>query len=154
MSVPAFLRRIFSGGGSDGGVRELAQLCEALLAESGEYASTALAREAVAKWQALDERSREQFFEVLAANYSPPAERLKDAAAAYQADPSSENLIRLQQATESPRRELFAAFSRRAVLVRTTVGRMQVTRISHEEGREDVAVFQDEAEALAHLARR
>ncbi len=107
MSVPSFLRRIFSGGGSDGGVRELAQLCEALLAESGEYASTALAREAVAKWQALDERSREHFFEVLAANYSPPAEKLKDAAAAYQADPSSENLIRLQQATESPRRELF-----------------------------------------------
>ena len=46
MSVPAFLRRIFRGGGAEGGVRELAQLCDALLAESGEYASTALAREA------------------------------------------------------------------------------------------------------------
>ena len=106
MNVPSFLRRIFSGGGADGGVRELAQLCDALLAESGEYASTALAREAVARWQALDERARESFFDVLA-GYSPPQEKLKAAAAAYQADPSSENLIRLQQASESPRRELF-----------------------------------------------
>jgi malonyl-CoA decarboxylase len=106
VNVPSFLRRIFSGGGADGGVRELAQLCDALLAESGEYASTALAREAVARWQALDERARESFFDVLA-GYSPPQEKLKAAAAAYQADPSSDNLIRLQQASESPRRELF-----------------------------------------------
>jgi len=107
VSVPAFLRRIFGGGGdADGGVRELAQLCDALLAESGEYASTALAREAVAKWQGLDAAAREQFFDVLA-GYSPAEEKLKGAAAAYQADPSSENLIALQQATESPRRELF-----------------------------------------------
>jgi malonyl-CoA decarboxylase len=41
------------------------------------------------------------------AGYSPPEEKLKAAAAAYQADPSSENLIGLQQASESPRRELF-----------------------------------------------
>jgi malonyl-CoA decarboxylase len=106
VNVPSFLRRIFSGGGADGGVRELAQLCDALLAESGEYASTALAREAVAKWRALDEGARERLFDVLA-GYSPPEEKLKAAAAAYQGEPSSENLIRLQQASESPRRELF-----------------------------------------------
>ena len=106
MSVPAFLKRIFGGGGADGGVRELSQLCDALLAESGEYASTALAREAVAKWRALDERAREQFFDVLA-GYSPPEDRLKAAAAAYLAEASSENLIGLQTASESPRRELF-----------------------------------------------
>jgi malonyl-CoA decarboxylase len=106
VNVPSFLRRIFSGGGADGGVRELAQLCDALLAESGEYASTALAREAVAKWRAMDEGARERFFDVLA-GYSPPEEKLKAAAAAYQGEPSSENLIRLQQASESPRRELF-----------------------------------------------
>jgi malonyl-CoA decarboxylase len=106
VNVPSFLRRIFSGGGADGGVRELAQLCDALLAESGEYASTALAREAVARWQALEERARESFFDVLA-GYSPAQEKLKAAAAAYQTDPSSDNLIGLQQASESPRRELF-----------------------------------------------
>jgi malonyl-CoA decarboxylase len=107
VNVSSFLRRIFSGGGGDDAVRDVAQLCDALLAESGEYASTALACEAVAKWQMLDERSREQFFDVLAARYSPPEERLKAAAADYGADPCGENLIRLQQASESPRRELF-----------------------------------------------
>jgi malonyl-CoA decarboxylase len=106
VSVLWFLRR-FTGGGAEGPVRELAQLCDALLAESGEYASTALAREALAKWRSLDEASRERFFDVLAAKYSPPEARLKAAAAAYQADPSSDNLIQLQQASESPRRELF-----------------------------------------------
>jgi malonyl-CoA decarboxylase len=95
-----------TGGGAEALVRELASICDALLAESGEYASTALAREAVARWHALDEAAREKFFDVLA-RYSPPEARLKEAAAAYQAAPSSDNLIRLQQATESPRRELF-----------------------------------------------
>ena len=76
MSVPAFLRRIFRGGGAEGGVRELVQLCDALLAESGEYASTALAREALAKWQGLDEPSREEFFDLLVRSYSPAVEPL------------------------------------------------------------------------------
>ncbi len=106
MSVFGFFRRM-TGGGAEGPVQELSQLCAALLAESGEYASTALAREAVAKWRALDDAAREQFFDVLATQYSPAETRLKTAAADYQADPSSENLIRLQQACESPRRELF-----------------------------------------------
>ena len=50
MSVPAFLRRIFGGlGGADRSVHELAVLCDALLGEKGEYASTAIARDALAK---------------------------------------------------------------------------------------------------------
>jgi malonyl-CoA decarboxylase len=108
VNVPSLLRRLFGGGGGGGedATRELAQLCDALLAESGEYASTALAREAVARWRSLEENARELFFGVLA-GYSPPAERLKAAAAAYLVAPSTENLIALQQASESPRRELF-----------------------------------------------
>jgi malonyl-CoA decarboxylase len=101
-----FFRRS-SSAGAEGPVRELAQLCDALLAESGEYASTALAREAVARWHQLDEAAREEFFDVLATEYSPPEAQLQAAAAAYQAEPSSDNLIQLQQASESPRRELF-----------------------------------------------
>ena len=93
MNVLELWRR-FTGGGADGLVRELESICDALLAESGEYASTALAREAVARWHALDEAGREKFFDVLA-RYSPPEARLKEAAAAYQAAPTSDNLIRL-----------------------------------------------------------
>ena len=108
MSVPAFLRRIFGGlGGADRSVHELAVLCDALLGEKGEYASTAIARDALAAWQRMDEARREQFFDVLASHYSPPAEAVAAAAAAYQADPTPENLIRLQQVVEPPRQELF-----------------------------------------------
>ena len=43
----------------------------------------------------------------------PPAEpELKAAAAAYQLVPSSDTLIRLQRASESPRRELFDRLTR------------------------------------------
>ncbi len=108
MSVPAFLRRIFGDlGGADRSVHELAVLCDALLGEKGEYASTAIARDALAAWQRMDEARREQFFDVLASHYSPPAEAVAAAAAAYQADPTPENLIRLQQVVEPPRQELF-----------------------------------------------
>jgi len=106
VSVLGFLRRM-TGGGAEGAVRELAQICEALLAESGEYASTALAREAVTRLRSLNDAALAQFFDVLATQYSPAEGRLKGAAAAYQAEPSTDNLIQLQQASESPRRELF-----------------------------------------------
>ena len=89
MSVPAFLRRIFGGlGGADRSVHELAVLCDALLGEKGEYASTAIACDALAAWQRMDEARRGQFFDVLASHYSPPAEAVAAAAAAYQADPT------------------------------------------------------------------
>jgi malonyl-CoA decarboxylase len=106
VNVFGFLRRM-AGAGAAAPVQELAQICDALLAESGEYASTALAGDAVARLRALDDAAREQFFDVLAANYSPAEAALKAAAAAYQAAPTSDNLIKLQQASESPRRELF-----------------------------------------------
>jgi malonyl-CoA decarboxylase len=106
VNVFGFLRRM-AGAGAPAPVQELAQICDALLAESGEYASTALAGEAVARLRALDDAGRKQFFDVLAANYSPAEAALKDAAAAYQAAPTNDNLIKLQQASESPRRELF-----------------------------------------------
>ena len=59
MSAASFLRRLIGGGrgGMDGAVQNLLKLCDALIGESGEYASTALACETVEAYQALDERS-------------------------------------------------------------------------------------------------
>jgi malonyl-CoA decarboxylase len=82
-------------------------LCDALLSVSGEYASMTLAREALESYQALDERGRDQFFDLLARDYSPAPEAVGQSAIAYQADPSPQNLARLQAAVEPPRRELF-----------------------------------------------
>ncbi len=110
MGAASFLRKLIGGGaraGIDRRTRELVSLCNAILAESGEYASTALARDALAAYQKLDERCREEFFGLLGRDYGPPVEIVSRAAAAYQVEPTPENLLRLQQAVDSPRQELF-----------------------------------------------
>ena len=109
MSAASFLRRLLGGGPGtiERGTRELVVLCESLLSERGEYASTALAREALAAYQQLDARSREEFFHVLARQYSPAPDAVSAAAQAYRDDPSPENLIRLQAVVEPARQELF-----------------------------------------------
>src|SRR5262245_46234583 len=109
MGATSFLRRLLGGGqgGVDRRVHELLSLCESLLAESGEYASTALARDALAAFQQLDQPLRGEFFDTLARHYSPSPDVVGRAAGAYQADPTPENLQRLESAAEPPRRELF-----------------------------------------------
>jgi len=109
MGATSFLRRLLGSGqgGLDRPVHELLSLCESLLSESGEYASVALARDALAAYEALDARLREEFFDVLARHYAPSPEAVSAAASAYQADPSPENLLKLEAAVEPARRELF-----------------------------------------------
>ena len=110
MGAASFLRKLIGGGaraGVDRRTEELVSLCNALIAESGEYASTALARDALAAYHKCDERCREEFFTVLGRDYGPPVEMVSRAAAAYQAEPTHDSLLRLQQAVDSPRQELF-----------------------------------------------
>ena len=108
MSAWGFLRRFVAGrGGVNRTLQQLFALCDALLDESGEYASTALAREALEAYKGLDEPGREQFFDVLARDYSPSPEAVAQHASAYQADPSPDQLARLLEAVEPPRQELF-----------------------------------------------
>jgi malonyl-CoA decarboxylase len=109
MSAATFLRRLLGGGqgGVDRRTQDLLALCESLLSERGEYASTALARDALVAYQGLDERCREEFFDSLARLYSPSPETVASAASAYQIDPSAENLARLQETVEPARQELF-----------------------------------------------
>jgi malonyl-CoA decarboxylase len=109
MSAASFLRKLLGGGqGSvERRTQDLLALCEALLSERGEYARTALAREALLAYQGLDDRCRDEFFDALARHYSPAAEAVAHAASAYQLDPSPENLTRLQETAEPPRQELF-----------------------------------------------
>src|SRR3954465_9124420 len=109
MGATSFLRKLIGGGRGafDRATEELLTLCRSLLAESGEYASTALARDALAAYQALGERCRDEFFEVLARQYSPSPDAVGRAASAYQTNPTPEHLIELQAVVEPPRQELF-----------------------------------------------
>ncbi len=108
MSAWAFLRRFVSGrAGINRPLQHLFALCDALLDESSEYASTALARQALDAYKGLDERAREQFFDVLARDYSPLPEAVVQRASAYQADPSPDQLAQLLETVEPARQELF-----------------------------------------------
>src|SRR6266480_2370379 len=109
MSAVSFFRRLLGGRreGVERPTHDLLSLCDALLSERGEYASAALARDALAAYQGLDERRRDAFFDALARNYSPSPQVVGRAAAAYQAEPTAENLSRLQDSVEPARQELF-----------------------------------------------
>ncbi|HEX5477009.1 MAG TPA: malonyl-CoA decarboxylase [Burkholderiales bacterium] len=109
MGATSFLRRLLGGrhDGLDRRTQELIELCDALLAERAEFAGAALARDALAAYQGLDERCREEFFDLLARLYSPSPEAVGAAADAYRGDPSAGNLIRLQETVEPARQELF-----------------------------------------------
>jgi len=109
MSAASFLRRLFGRPrpGTDARVQHAVSLCEALLGERGETSGATLARDLLAAWQALDERQRGQFFDVLALEFSPDPEAVGKAADAYRDDPAPRNLIRLQELAEPARQELF-----------------------------------------------
>jgi hypothetical protein len=55
-----------------------------------------------------------------------------------------------EQAISAPRAAFLSKFGRRAALVRTVAGKLQEQRLSRESANE-MAVFQDEAEAMRHL---
>ncbi|MBI2754920.1 MAG: malonyl-CoA decarboxylase [Betaproteobacteria bacterium] len=109
MSATSFLRRLFgrTRDGVDHETSHLVSLCESLLGERGETSGQALAREVLTVYRSLDDRCREQFFDVLANDYSPSPELVGRAADAYRFDPTTDNLVRLQESVEPPRQELF-----------------------------------------------
>jgi malonyl-CoA decarboxylase len=80
---------------------------EALISPRGEVSGASLANKAVAAYQALNSRSLSAFFDFLVNECSPNVENVRRCGDAYREQPSYANLIRLQQAVESPRQELF-----------------------------------------------
>ncbi len=107
------LRRLFRANGEKaprGALREARRavaLCHALMSERGEVSGARLAHEALAAWQSLDAEALAAFYDLLVAEFSPEPEALARAFDSYRADPSQANLIRLEQAIEPPRQELF-----------------------------------------------
>jgi malonyl-CoA decarboxylase len=109
MGVASFLRRLLGQQRrvADQGARHAVALCEALLGQRGEVSGAALAREALAAYRGLDERGREEFFDVLGQDFAPAPEAIGKAADAYRFDPTPGNLARLQEVIDSARQELF-----------------------------------------------
>ena len=151
MGATSFLKRLIGagGGGADRRVAALLGICRALLAESGEYASTALAHDAVAAYQSLDEPGRELFFDALAREYSPAPEAVMRAATAYQQDPSPARLVELQSIVEPARQELFRRLNMVAGGTAALVG-MRKTLLKGLRSHKHWQVIDDD---LRHLLR-
>jgi malonyl-CoA decarboxylase len=114
---PAFLHRLFNARPAPTGTplpraavraaRRAIELCHALTSERGEVSGARLAREALAAYKALDPVATGVFFDLIAKEFSPDPDAVGRCAQAYRDDPTQVNLIRLQQAAEPPRQELF-----------------------------------------------
>ncbi len=116
MLGPSFLRRFFGKAPPRAGLvpraavraaRKTVELCHALLSERGEVSGAGRARDALALYQGLDEPGYGAFFSLLVKEFSPDVAKVGEAADAYRLQPNYENLLRLQRAVGSPRRELF-----------------------------------------------
>jgi malonyl-CoA decarboxylase len=83
------------------------ELCHALLSERGEVSGAVLARDALAAYGSLSHTARIAFFDRLVAEFAPDRAELDASYAAYCAEPTQENLVRLQRCVEAPRQELF-----------------------------------------------
>jgi malonyl-CoA decarboxylase len=93
--------------GAGGKAHELTALCQALLSRRGEVSGARLAAEVVESYKTLPANEADVFFDLLASTFSPDLEEVRAAAEAFAQGSSHAALQRLQQATESPRQELF-----------------------------------------------
>jgi malonyl-CoA decarboxylase len=87
--------------------RKVITLCHGLLSTRGEVSGSRLASEALAAYQTLEGPARDEFFDLLAKEFSPDPEEVGRAGDAYRKQPSPENLAWLQRVVEPPRQELF-----------------------------------------------
>jgi malonyl-CoA decarboxylase len=82
-----------------------------LLSQRGEALGTALAREVVLAYEALDASGRQAFFEVLRDDFGPDLEALDSAVEGYRQDRNQESAIAVARAIEPARQVLFRAIN-------------------------------------------
>jgi malonyl-CoA decarboxylase len=127
--------------------RKAIDLCRELLSSRGEVVGGRLASEVIAAYQALDDPARGAFFDRMAKEFSPDPQEVGAAGDAYRRSPSPENLMRLQQAVEAPRRELF----RRMILAPNGLDAVVKMRAQLLGDRERNPLWTPIAADLAHL---
>jgi malonyl-CoA decarboxylase len=96
---------------SDAGISGIRELCLDLLSQKGEALGTALARELMHAYDALDDAGRHQFFIMLRDVFSADLNALDIAIEAYRAAPGPDTVIALDRAVEAPRKRLVRAIN-------------------------------------------
>ncbi len=109
----AAVRRAAPVRPQDSLLRSLLADCRRLLSERGEANGPGIATQIVVQIAALGDEARHSFFDHLAKDFSPDPKKVLASAMAYaQAPGNTEHLIRLTQAAEPPRQELFRRINR------------------------------------------
>ncbi|MEP7058707.1 MAG: malonyl-CoA decarboxylase N-terminal domain-containing protein, partial [Caldimonas sp.] len=98
--------------GHDRALRGLLGDCRRLLSERGEADSVTIARDLVARFTALPDDLRSNFFEHLSRDFGPDPQAVLRGAQAYADEPNARNLIRLGLLAEPPRQELLRRINR------------------------------------------
>src|SRR5579871_6060038 len=96
-----------AGDRRNGDVDRTIELCRALLTERGEVSGARLGGEVLSEYQRLTDEQIESLLDRFVQEFSVDPETVRQAAAAYQLEPSPTALIALQKAVESPCQELF-----------------------------------------------
>lgn len=89
------------------GTGDPASLCRQLLSGRGEASNIALARAVLQLYAGYDTEQRLGFFRMLLDDFGPDLARMQAAMERYAASRAPEDLVRLNQAVEPPRQELF-----------------------------------------------
>lgn len=88
-------------------VNDLISQCHAVLSRRGEATGLALAGSVVSCWTDLPESEHIAFFERLLSEFGPDSQVLDQAIAHYQRQPTESGALKLHQAAEARRQELF-----------------------------------------------
>lgn len=99
--------RLFGRGSADADRANLQSLAEALLSTRGEASGVALAATLLERWQSLPTDQHKAWFALLEDRFGPDLEAVSAAVAQWQEQPSAEAAMRLHQAAEPRRQELF-----------------------------------------------
>jgi len=86
---------------------DLGALCKALIEQRCGASGCALASEIVLAYEGLNDEQRLSFFHTLSSDFDVDSQAIIDAAQAYEASPSMEQLWALNRVVEAPRQKLF-----------------------------------------------
>ena len=125
----------------------LGALCGQLLSGRGEASGIALAIEILKGYRSLGAKEQKRFFQILAREYSAPAEALAEAASAYLKNPSDRRAADIVNAAEPRRQELFRRLNHAPDGTLSLV-RMRQDVLSHLNGTAELATVDSD---FAHL---
>src|SRR6201995_2212535 len=149
----SLLRRGDSADGKED-ASDLIELCEAVLSGRGEATGTAMAREVLERYHALDANARLVFFETLARDFGPDRASLARAIETWQDETGDGNGSLLHFASEPRRQELIRRLNRAPHGTSDLVA-MRSDLLTHMDGRKDLAaVDRDVVHLLASWFNR